>query len=82
MAATILKLTPQTNYPQNHSFKQIDHETLELKFGSACLQLKTNGQIYLHNHNAKLILQANGDIILNSVRNIHLNSPNEDTPCQ
>jgi hypothetical protein len=59
-----------TTEPQ---FKQTDHETLELTFGLATIQMKQNGKIIFKNSKANLTLNTDGNIYIDGL-NIYLNS--------
>jgi hypothetical protein len=59
-----------TTEPQ---FRQRDHETLELNFGLAIIQMKKNGAIIFKNPKANLTLNTDGNINIDGL-NIYLNS--------
>lgn len=54
-------------------FRQTDHETLELNFGLATIQMKKNGEIIFKNSKANLKLNTDGNINIDG-QHIYLNS--------
>ena len=61
------------NLATEPQFRQANHETWELKFGLASIQIKQNGTIIFKNPKANLILTTDGNITIDGL-NIYLNS--------